>query len=100
MNPTGTANAFAAYNESARAFQAVAAEIGDYSRSLFADSAATMTQMAAAKSPPEAFSVWAAFNKRATQEYVQQMTKLAGMYSNVAKDQTAAFQALIAPPQR
>ena len=100
MNPNGTGKAFTVYTESTRAFQAIAAEIGDYSKRLLEDGTATMSQLATAKSPPDAFDVWAAFHKRMAKDYLQQMSKLAGMYSSVAKEQTAAFQAMVTPSPR
>jgi hypothetical protein len=89
-----------AYEESARAFQAIAAEVSDYSRRLLQDGTVTMGQIVRAKSPPEAINVWVAFGKRTVEEYLQQAAKITSMYSNVATQQSVALQTLLVPHRK
>jgi hypothetical protein len=90
----------AVYREGARSIQAIGAEMGDYTQRLLADSTATMAGTVKAQTPNEAIELWAAFSKRAMQEHVQQMSRLAAMYSTAAEEQTRAMQALILPVRR
>lgn len=92
-----TGAAPAVLDASTRSLQAIAAEVGDYSRRLFEDGTSTMGQLAHAKSVPDAFGVIGAFHKRTGEEYVQAMSRIASMYTEAARQQTLAFQSLMAP---
>lgn len=87
----------AVVNEATRAFNAISAELSDYSQRLLADGTATFSQLASAKSVPEYMSVMSAFTKRAMEEGVQQMLRMGSMYASAASDQTRAVQALLLP---
>ena len=82
-------------SESTRAFQAIAAEAGDYSQRLVAEGTAALGQISTAKSVPECMEILSAYSKKAFEENIQQMTRMAGMYASVTSDTARAFQALM-----
>ena len=69
-----------------KGWQAIAAEITDYSKRAFEDGTATFEKLAAAKSVEQAFEMQASFAKRAYDDYIHQMTKIGSLYTNIAKD--------------
>jgi hypothetical protein len=69
-----------------KSWQAIAAEMTDYSKRAFEDGTATFEKLASAKSLEQAFEIQTSFAKRAYDEYMAQMTKIGGMYTNLAKD--------------
>jgi hypothetical protein len=96
----GNTRAMAAYDESTRAYQAIAAEIGDYSQRVVADSTSTFGELAKAQSVPEAFELWAAYSKRAMEQHVEQLSRIASMYASAAEVQTRAVQSMMVPSGR
>ncbi len=72
--------------EWSKGWQAIAAEMTDYTRRSFEDSTATFEKLMSAKSLDQAFEIQSSFAKRAYDEYMHQMTKVGGMYANMAKD--------------
>lgn len=69
-----------------KGWQAIAAELQDYSKRAFEDGTATFEKLAAAKSLEQAYEIQSSFAKRAYDDYVHQLTKIGGMYTNLAKD--------------
>jgi hypothetical protein len=59
-------------------WQTIAAEMTDYQKRSFQDGTATLEKLMSAKTLEQA--------KRAYEDYMQQMTKIGGMYSAFAKD--------------
>ena len=91
------ARASSVHDERARSLQAIAAEVGDYSRRLMEDGTSALGQLAHAKSVPDALGVIGAFNKRTGEEYVMAMSRIATMYAEAARQQTLALQAFMMP---
>lgn len=69
-----------------KGWQAIAAEMTDYSKRAFEDGTATFEKLIAAKSLEQAFEIQTSYAKRAYDDYMHQMTKIGGMYSALAKD--------------
>jgi hypothetical protein len=67
-------------------WQAIAAEMTDYSKRAFEDGTSTFKQLASAKSIEQAFEIQQSYAKRAYDDYMHQLTKIGGMYSTFAKD--------------
>lgn len=67
-------------------WQAITAEMTDYTKRSFEDGTSTMEKLMSAKSPEQAFEIQSAFAKRAYDEYMHQMTKIGGMYTELAKE--------------
>jgi hypothetical protein len=69
-----------------KGWQAIAAEMSDYSKRSLEDSTATFEKLLGAKSLEQAFEIQSSFAKRAYDDYMHQMTKIGSMYTNLAKD--------------
>lgn len=69
-----------------KGWQAIAAEMTDYSKRAFEDGTSTFEKLASAKSLEQAYEIQASFAKRAYDDYMHQMTKIGSMYTNLAKD--------------
>ncbi len=67
-------------------WQAIAAEMTDYSKRSFEQSTKTLEKLLAAKSVEQAIEIQTSYARRVYDEYMQQMTKLGGMYANLAKE--------------
>lgn len=67
-------------------WQAIAAEMTDYSKRSFEQSTKTLEKLLAARSMEQAIEIQTSYAKRAYDEYMQQMNKLGGMYANLAKE--------------
>lgn len=67
-------------------WQAIAVEMTDYSKRSFEQSTKTFEKLLAAKSMEQAIEIQTTFARRAYDEYMQQMTKLGGMYATLAKE--------------
>jgi hypothetical protein len=64
----------------------IAAEMVDYSKRSFEDSSATLQRLVRSKSAGQAIEIQTSYAKRAYDDYMQQVTKLGGMYANMAKE--------------
>lgn len=69
-----------------KGWQAIAAELQDYSKRAFEDGTSTFEKLASAKSVEQAFEIQSSYAKRAYDDYMHQMTKIGSMYTNLAKD--------------
>lgn len=67
-------------------WQAIAAEMSDYSKRSFEEGTAAFEKLISAKSLEQAMEIQSSYAKRAYEDYMQQMTKLGGMYTSLAKD--------------
>ena len=68
-----------------RNWQAIAAEMGDYTKRSFEEGSATLEKLMGSKSVGQAIEIQTSYAKRAYDNYMQQVTKIGGMYANVAK---------------
>ena len=100
LNPAAPNDAIAVYHQGTRALRAISAEMGDYSQRLLTDGTATANKMVTAQSMPEAFELMTGFSKRAFEEYMQQMSRIASMVANATEAQTRALQLLMMPAAR
>jgi hypothetical protein len=72
-------------------WQAVAAEMTDYSTRSFEDGLVTLQKLVTAKSVPEAIEIQTAFAKSAYEGYMQQISKVGAIYQNLAQDALKPF---------
>lgn len=86
MNQAGVDTAMRMMGEWGKNWQAIAAEMTDYSKRSFEDGTQTLEKLMTAKSVEQAVEIQTTYAKRAYDEYMQQMTKLGGMYSELAKE--------------
>jgi hypothetical protein len=66
--------------------QAIAAEMTDYTKRSFEEGTQTFEKLATAKSLEQAYEIQATFAKRAYDEYMHQLSKIGGLYAELAKD--------------
>ena len=86
---TGQSNMDAAmkmFGEWNKGWQAIAAEMSDYTKRSFEESTATFEKLLSAKSVEQAIEIQTGFAKRAYDGYMHQMSKLGGMYADLAKE--------------
>ena len=86
MNQGGIESAVKVMGEWNKGWQAIAAEITDYSKRSFEDGTQTMEKLMTAKSIEQAVEIQTTFAKRAYDDYMRQMTKIGGLYSEFAKE--------------
>jgi hypothetical protein len=67
-------------------WQAIAAEMTDYTKRSFEDGTHTFEKLMSAKSMEQAFEIQSTYAKRAYDDYIHQMTKLGSMYTDLAKE--------------
>src|SRR6476661_4796592 len=78
--------AMKAFGEWNKGWQAIAAEITDYTKKSFEEGTATFEKLASAKSVEQAIEIQTGFAKRAYDGYMHQMSKIGGMYAELAKE--------------
>ncbi len=69
-----------------KGWQAIAAEMTDYTKRSFEDGTATMEKLLSAKSFEQAVEIQTGYAKRAYDEYMHQMSKIGGLYAELAKE--------------
>jgi phasin family protein len=74
------------FGEMNKGFQAIAAEVTDYSKKAFEDSTRAFEQLMGAKSIEQAVEIQSNYAKKAYETYVAEMSKLGEMYAGLAKD--------------
>jgi hypothetical protein len=86
MNQAGIDTAMKMMGEWGKSWQAIAAEMTDYTKRSFEDGTQTLEKLMSAKSMEQAFEIQSSYAKRAYDDYMHQMTKLGGMYTELAKE--------------
>ena len=69
-----------------KSWQTIAAEVSDYSKRSFEQGTQTVEKLLAAKSVEQAIEIQTSYARRAYDDYMQEMTKLGGMYANIARE--------------
>jgi hypothetical protein len=75
-----------AFGEWNKGLQAIAAEMTDYTKRSFEESTATFEKLLTAKSLEQAVEIQTGYAKRAYDEYMHQMSKIGGLYADLAKE--------------
>ena len=68
-----------------KSFQAIAAEMTDYTKKAFEDGTAAFEQLVGAKSLEQAIEIQTSYAKQAYDSYMGQVGKISEMYVNLAK---------------
>ena len=82
-NVDATMKVFGEWN---KGWQTIAAEMTDYTKRSFEEGTATMEKLFAAKSIEQAVEIQTGYAKRAYDEYMHQMSKIGGLYAELAKE--------------
>ena len=85
FNQQGMDTAMQTWGAWSRNWQTMAAELNDYTRRSFEDSSSTFEKLAGSRSLEQAVEIQTDFAKRAYEDYVKQMTRITGMYAELAK---------------
>lgn len=86
LGQTNMDSAMRAFGEWNKNWQAIAAEMSDYTKRSFEEGTATLEKLMGSKSVEQAVEIQTSYAKRAYDDYMQQMTKIGGMYANMAKE--------------
>lgn len=86
LNQNGMDTAVKMLGEWTKGWQAIAAEMSDYTKRSFEDGTAHMEKLMGAKTVEQALELQSNFAKRSVDEYMHQMSKIGGMYAEFAKD--------------
>ena len=74
------------WGEWGKSWQAIAAEMGDYSKRSFEDSTQTLQKLFTARSVEQAVEIQSSYAKRSFDDYMRQMTRIGTMYTDIAKE--------------
>lgn len=74
------------FGEVNKGFQAIAAEITDYSKKAFEDGTRAFEQLIGAKTIEQAIEIQSQYAKKAYDNYIAEVSKLGEMYVGLAKD--------------
>jgi phasin family protein len=84
------------FGEMNKGFQAIAAEVTDYSKKAFEDSTRAFEQLIGAKSIEQAVEIQSQYAKKAYDTYMAEMSKIGEMYVGLAKDAYKPVEAVMA----
>ena len=86
LGQTNVDAAMRAFGEWNKGWQAIAAEMTDYTKRSFEDGSATFEKLVSSRSIEQVMEIQTSFAKRAYDEYMHQLTKIGGMYAELAKE--------------
>ena len=86
MNQTGVDTAMKVFGDWTKSWQAIAAEVNDYTKRSLEDGTSTFEKLVGAKSMEQALEIQSSYAKRAYDEYMHQMTKMGTLYADMAKE--------------
>lgn len=79
-----------------KGFQAIAAEVADYSKKSFEDGTQALEKLLSAKSLEKAIEVHQAYLKDTYEGFVAKATKLGELYTDMAKEAYKPFETIVA----
>jgi hypothetical protein len=91
--------ALKSFGAASRHFQAIAAEVADYSKKSFEESTAAMEKLMGAKSVEKAIEVQTDYVKSAYEGFVSEATKLGDLYTDFAKETYKPFENVLSRGQ-
>jgi hypothetical protein len=75
-----------AYGEANKGYQAIYAEVSDYSKRAFDDATRAFQQLVSAKSAEQAFEIQSQYAKKAYDAHIVQVSKLGDMWVDLARE--------------
>jgi hypothetical protein len=78
-----------------KGFQAIAAEVADYSKKSFEQSTATLEKLMGSKSVDKAMEVQSDYIKTAYEGFVAEATKIGELYADIAKESYKPYEGII-----
>jgi hypothetical protein len=86
LGQTNMETAIKLLGEWSKGWQSIAAEMSDYTKKSFEDGTASFEKLLSAKSIEQAVEIQAGFAKRAYDSYMHQLSKIGGLYAELAKE--------------
>ena len=86
LGQTNMDGALEVWGEWGKSWQAIAAEMTDYSKRSFEDGTQTLQKLCTARSFKQAVEIQTTYTKRSQDEYMRQMTRIGTMYADLAKE--------------
>jgi hypothetical protein len=74
------------FGEWSKGWQAIAAEMTDYTKRSFEEGTSTVEKLLSAKSFEQAVEIQTGYAKRAYDDYMHQVSKIGGLYAELAKE--------------
>jgi len=78
-----------------KGFQAIAAEMADYSKKSFEQGTATLEKLMGAKSVDKAMEVQSDYIKTAYEGFVAEATKIGELYADIAKESYKPYEGIL-----
>ena len=88
--------AMKAFGATSKGFQAIAAEVTNYSKKSFEDGTAAVERLLGAKTLEKAIEIQSEYAKTAYEGFVAQATKLGELYAGLAKEAYKPFEGYLA----
>ena len=88
--------AMKAFGVTSKGFQAIAAEVTNYSKKSFEDGTAAVERLLGAKTLEKAIEIQSEYAKTAYEGFVAQATKLGELYAGLAKEAYKPFEGYLA----
>ena len=85
LGQTNVDSAMRMFGEWNKNWQAIAAEMGDYTKRSFEEGSATLEKLMGSKSVAQAMEIQRNYAQRAYHDYMQQASKIGGIYAKMAK---------------
>jgi phasin family protein len=85
-----------AFGATSKGFQAIAAEVTNYSKKSFEDGAAAVERLLGAKTLEKAIEIQSEYAKTAYEGFVAEATKLGELYADLAKEAYKPFEGYLA----
>ncbi len=92
-NVDGTMKAVSEWQKN---LQVMATEMTNYTKRSFEDGTQTFEKLMGVKSIDQVFEIQSSFAKRAYDDYMQQMSKISGMYTDFAKEAVKPVTSMLA----
>jgi hypothetical protein len=86
LGQTNVDTAMKVFGEWNKGWQTIAAEMTDYTKRSFEEGTATLEKLLSAKSFEQAVEIQTGYAKRTYDEYMHQMSKIGGLYAELAKE--------------
>ncbi|QFY60005.1 phasin family protein [Rhizobium grahamii] len=86
------------YSDTAKGFQAIAAEAAEYSKKSFQDAVTHMEALSGVRSVEAAFELQTGYVRSAYENFVAEATRLGEMYTDLAKSAYKPYEAPVATP--
>lgn len=86
LSQTNLDNSMKMWGDWTKSWQAIAAEMTDYTKRSFEEGTQTFEKLLGAKTVEQALEIQTSYAKKAYDEYMREMNKIGTMYADIAKE--------------